>query len=64
MAKEKLSLGDSLVAEGVITAEQLKKAEEESKRVNQRLNKALVRLGYGTPHYETEALVAGVLGGG
>ena len=46
MAKEKLSLGDSLVAEGVITAEQLKKAEEESKRTNQRLNKALVRLGY------------------
>jgi len=26
--------------------------------------RALVRLGYGTPHYETEALVAGVLGGG
>ena len=24
--------------------------------------RTLVRLGYGTPHYETEALVAGVLG--
>ena len=46
MAKEKLSLGESLVAEGVITAEQLKKAEEESKRANQRLSKALVRLDY------------------
>ena len=46
MAKEKLSLGESLVAEGVITGEQLKKAEEESKRTNQRLIKALVRLGY------------------
>jgi type IV pilus assembly protein PilB len=46
MVKEKLSLGESLVAEGVITAEQLKKAEEESRRANQRLSKALVRLGY------------------
>lgn len=46
MAKEKLSLGESLVAEGVITAEQLKKADEESKRMEQRLSKALVRLGY------------------
>ncbi|MCX5665670.1 MAG: type II secretion system ATPase GspE [Candidatus Omnitrophica bacterium] len=46
MAKEKLSLGESLVAEGVITAEQLKKAEEESKRSNQRLSKSLVRLGH------------------
>ncbi len=46
MAKEKLSLGESLVAEGVITAEQLKKAEAESKRTNQRLIKVLVRLGY------------------
>jgi hypothetical protein len=24
--------------------------------------RALVRLGYGTPHYETEALVEGILG--
>jgi hypothetical protein len=31
MAKEKLSLGESLVAEGVVTAEQLKKAEKELK---------------------------------
>ena len=46
MAKDRLSLGESLVAEGVITADQLKKAEDESRRTNQRLSKTLVRLGF------------------
>ena len=46
MAKEKKSLGQSLVEEGIITAEQLKKAQDEERRSGQKLGKALVRLGY------------------
>jgi len=46
MAKDRLSLGESLVAEGVITADQLKKAEDEARRTNQRLSKTLVRLSF------------------
>lgn len=46
MAKEKLSLGDSLVEAGVITAEQLKKAQDEEKHSGERLKKILVRLGF------------------
>jgi type IV pilus assembly protein PilB len=45
MIREKLSLGESLVKDGLITAEQLKKAEDEGKRTDQHLNKILVRLG-------------------
>ena len=46
MVKEKRSLGESLVEDGVITAEQLKRAQEEEKRKGERLVKALVRLGF------------------
>ena len=46
MAKEKRSLGESLVAEGIITSEQLKKAQEEERHSGQRLSKAIVKLGY------------------
>jgi len=46
MAKEKKSLGESLVEEGIITAEQLKQAQVEEKRAGQRLGKVLVKLGF------------------
>jgi len=46
MAKEKKPLGESLVEEGIITADQLKRAQEEEKRAGLRLNKALVKLGF------------------
>jgi len=46
MAKEKRSLGESLVEEGIITAEQLKKAQAEEQRSGERLRKVLVRLGF------------------
>lgn len=46
MAKEKKSLGESLVEEGIITAEQLKKAQAEEQRSGERLRKVLVRLGF------------------
>lgn len=46
MAKGKKSLGESLVDEGIITQEQLKKAQEEEKRSGERLIKTLIRLGY------------------
>jgi type IV pilus assembly protein PilB len=44
--KEKRSLGESLVESGIITADQLKKAQEEEKRKGERLVKSLVRLGF------------------
>ena len=43
--KEKRSLGESLVEEGIITAEQLKQAQEEEKRTGQRLRNVLVKMG-------------------
>lgn len=46
MIKEKKSLGESLVEEGIITAEHLKKAQEEEKHKGERLVKVLVRLGF------------------
>ncbi len=46
MAKEKRSLGESLVEEGIITADQLKKAQEEERRTGEHLRKTLVRLGF------------------
>ncbi|OGW77986.1 MAG: type II secretion system protein GspE [Omnitrophica bacterium RIFCSPHIGHO2_02_FULL_46_20] len=46
MAQVKKSLGESLVAEGIITSEQLKKAQEEEARSGQRLSKAIVKLSY------------------
>jgi len=46
MAKQRKSLGESLVDEGIITAEQLKKAQDEEKRTGQRLRGALVKLGF------------------
>ncbi|MFA4889685.1 MAG: type II secretion system ATPase GspE [Candidatus Omnitrophota bacterium] len=47
MVKEqKKSLGESLVGEGIITAEQLKQAQEEEKRTGQRLRNVLVKLGF------------------
>lgn len=45
MAKEKKPLGISLVEEGIITQEQLKKAQEEEKRTGQHLRKLLVKMG-------------------
>lgn len=44
--KERRSLGESLVEEGVITADQLKKAQEEEKLTGLRLSKVLVKLGF------------------
>jgi type IV pilus assembly protein PilB len=46
MAKEKLSLGESLVSDGIITQEQLARAHEEEKRKGERLVRSLVRLGF------------------
>ncbi|MFA6320370.1 MAG: type II secretion system ATPase GspE [Candidatus Omnitrophota bacterium] len=46
MVKVRKSLGESLVEEGVITAEQLKQAQAEEKSTGQRLRKALVKLGF------------------
>lgn len=46
MAKKvKKSLGESLVDEGIITAEQLKEAKQDEKRTGQRLRKVLVKKG-------------------
>ena len=45
-AKQKMSLGESLVEEGVLTADQLKKAQAEEKQSGIRLRKALVKLGF------------------
>jgi type IV pilus assembly protein PilB len=44
MAEEKKSFGDFLIARGVITADQLRKAIQELKRGGERLEQALVRL--------------------
>ncbi|MCX5679065.1 MAG: ATPase, T2SS/T4P/T4SS family [Candidatus Omnitrophica bacterium] len=46
MAKQKKSLGESLVDEGIITTEQLKKAQDEEKRSGQRLRSILVKMGF------------------
>lgn len=46
MAKQKKSLGESLIDEGMLTAEQLKKAQDEEKRTGQRLRNVLVKLGF------------------
>ncbi len=46
MVKEKLSFGESLVADGIITSDQLKKAQDEERRTGERLRKTLVRLGF------------------
>lgn len=45
MAKQKKSLGESLVEEGMITPQQLKQAQEEERRSGQRLHKVLVKMG-------------------
>ena len=45
MVKEKKSLGESLVEEGIITSEQLKQAQEEEKRTGQRLRNVLIKMG-------------------
>ncbi|MDP3731688.1 MAG: ATPase, T2SS/T4P/T4SS family [Candidatus Omnitrophota bacterium] len=44
--RDKKSLGESLVEEGIITHEQLKQAEVEEKRLGLRLRKVLVKMGY------------------
>jgi len=44
--KERMSLSESLVEEGIITIEQLKQAQEEEKRTGQRLRNVLVKLGF------------------
>ena len=46
MAKQKTSLGESLVEEGILTADQLKKAQAEEKQSGQRLRKVLVKMGF------------------
>ena len=46
MVEEKKSFGDFLVELGVITPAQLKKAAQEQKRGGERLEQAIVRLGY------------------
>ncbi|MBI3314848.1 MAG: Flp pilus assembly complex ATPase component TadA, partial [Candidatus Omnitrophica bacterium] len=45
MAKQKKPLGESLVEEGIITREELKRAQEEEKRTGSRLRKVLVKMG-------------------
>ena len=44
--KEKKSLGESLVEEGIITPQQLKQVQAEEKRTRQRLWKVLVKMGF------------------
>ncbi len=46
MAKQKASLGESLVEEGILTGDQLKKAQAEEKQSGQRLRKVLVKMGF------------------
>jgi type IV pilus assembly protein PilB len=46
MVEEKKSFGDFLVGLGVLTADQLKKATQEQKQRGERLEQAVVRLGY------------------
>ena len=41
----KKSLGESLVAEGIITTEQLKQAQDEERKTGLRLRKIFVKLG-------------------
>jgi len=53
-AKQKKSLGESLVEEGIITLDQLKQAQLEEKRLGLRLRKVLVKMGL----IEEEDLVA------
>jgi len=44
--QDKKSLGESLVEEGIITSDQLNKAQEEEKRTGQRLRNVLVKMGF------------------
>ncbi|MDP6686288.1 MAG: hypothetical protein QGI05_04980, partial [Candidatus Omnitrophota bacterium] len=44
--KERQSLGESLVKDGIITSEQLKQAKAEEKRSGLRLRKVLVKMGF------------------
>jgi len=46
VTKEKRSLGESLVEDGLLTPEQLKKAQEEEKQSGQRFRKVVVRMGF------------------
>ncbi|MFA4889698.1 MAG: GspE/PulE family protein, partial [Candidatus Omnitrophota bacterium] len=46
MAKQKKSLAESLVEDGIITPEQLQKAQDEEKRSGERLRNVLVKLGF------------------
>lgn len=46
MARERKSLGESLTDAGIITAEQLKQAQQEEKRMGIPLRKALIKLGF------------------
>ena len=46
MVEEKKSLGEYLVGLGVLTADQLRKATQEQKQRGERLEQAVVRLGY------------------
>jgi len=46
MPEEKKTFGDFLIGLGVITADQLKKASQEQRQKGERLEQAIVRLGY------------------
>lgn len=46
MVEEKKSFGDFMIGLGVITTDQLKKASQEQKQKGERLEQAIVRLGY------------------
>ena len=46
MVEEKKSFGDFMIGLGVITADQFKKASQEQKQKGERLEQAIVRLGY------------------
>ena len=45
MAKERKSLGESLVDDGIITAEQLKEVQAQERKTGQRLRKVIVSMG-------------------
>ena len=59
--KKKLSLGESLVQEGILTQEQLLRAQAEDKKTGQRLRKILVRLGFITEE-DLVSFLSGKLG--
>ena len=46
IVRKQIMLGDKLLAEGLITHQQLEKALEEQKRIKEKLGETLIKLGY------------------